>query len=534
MNDGGSDQSRERVIHVFLERQTEKYGDRTFFYFGEKEFSYRIFNESANRVASGLQGLGIVKGDKVAIMMDNSPEYLFTWFGISKAGAIEVPLNTAHKGDILTYMLDQSDTRTLVLDSKYLDRLERVLPNLPKLRDIVVLDNQGSGMPKLDRPIFSWNSLIDNSGDYRHVDVRWSDPFTIMYTSGTTGPSKGSLMPHNYGIYMGEVICEIADYNEKDCLYNALPLFHGNAQLLSAFPALMSGARMVLKERFSAGAFWSDIKKYACTEFNYIGGILPILYKADPRPDDADNPLRIMVGAGAPMDIFDAIEKRFGLTLLEGYGMSETGIPLMNTLKERIPGTCGKPRPDYVVKLVDDNNNEVGPNVPGELLLRPQKPYCIFLEYYKMPEKTAEACADLWFHTGDYLYYDDSGYFHFIDRKKDALRRRGENISSYEVEKVINSHPAVLESAAIAAKSDLGEDEVMVVLTLKPGQSLKPEELLAYCEERMAYFMVPRYLRFMDAMPKTPTQRVQKNILREQGITAETWDREKAGYKVKR
>jgi carnitine-CoA ligase len=529
-----SDPSRERTIHGLLERQAAKYGDRTFLYFMEKELSFRALNDGANRAALGLEKLGIKKNDKVAIMMDNSPEFLFTWFGICKLGAIEVPLNTAHKGDILTYMVDKSDSRLLVADAKYLDRIERVLPKIPKVEAIVVFDRGETAIPKLDRPITQWPSFIDNDGKYQPADVRWSDPFMILFTSGTTGPSKGSLMPHNYGIYMAEVICEIAGYSEEDCLYNALPLFHGNAQLLSAMPAIMSGARTVLKEKFSASQFWPDVKRYNCTEFNYIGGILPILYKADPKPDDADNPIRVMVGGGAPMDLFDAFEKRFGVTLLEGYGMSEIGIPLMNTIRERVPGTCGKVRADYVVKVVGDDDVEVGPNEQGEVLIRPLKPYCIFLEYYKMPEKTVEACSDLWFHTGDYLYYDDNGYFHFVDRKKDALRRRGENISSYEVEKVINAHPSVLESAAVAVKSDMGEDEVMIVITLKQGRTLKPEDLMAHCEEGMAYFMIPRYVRFMDEMPKTPTQRVQKNMLRDEGVTPDTWDREQAGYKVKR
>jgi crotonobetaine/carnitine-CoA ligase len=296
----------------------------------------------------------------------------------------------------------------------------------------------------------------------------------------------------------------------------------------------MSGAKMVLAEKFSASRFWEEIHRYGCTEFNYIGGILPILMKAEPTPRDADNPLRVMMGGGAPMDLFDAIEKRFGVTLIEGYGMSEIGLPLMNTLKARKPGTCGKPFRDYTVKLVDDSGVEVGINTPGELLMRPLKPYTMVLEYYHMPEKTVEAWGDLWFHTGDFLYRDEGGYFHFVDRKKDALRRRGENISSYEVEKVINGHPSVLESAAVAVKSNLGEDEVMICLTLKPGKQLTPVELMVHCEERMAYFMIPRYVRIMTDMPKTPTQRVQKYQLRQEGVTPDTWDRERAGYVLKR
>ena len=241
-----------------------------------------------------------------------------------------------------------------------------------------------------------------------------------------------------------------------------------------------------------------------------------------------------MLGGGAPMDLFDAFEKRFGVTLIEGYGMSEIGLPLMNTFKERKPGTCGKPRSDCEVRVVDDHGMELGPHIPGELLLRPKNPYCILLEYYNMPDKTVEAWKDLWFHTGDYLQYDEDGYFHFVDRKKDAIRRRGENISSFEVEKVIRAHPAVLESAAIGVKSDVGEDEVMVCLTLKPGHKLTPEALTVHCQENMAYFMIPRYLRFMGALPKTPTERVLKYQLREEGVTPDTWDREKAGIQLKR
>lgn len=529
-----TDTSRKRTVHAVLEQQAEKYGDKTFFHFKDRPYSYNELNNGAARVARGLQAMGISKGDKVGIMLDNCPEFLFSWFGVCKAGGVEVPLNTAHKGDMLEYLLNQSDCRVLIVDNRYTERLYDILANVPGLQAIVVVEGTGKSDGIDGRTVMDWDALIANCGDYRPVDIVWSDPFIVMFTSGTTGPSKGALMPHNYGVFMGEGVCEMTDYAEDDCLYNVLPLFHGNAQLLSTMPALLSGARMVLAEKFSASRFWDDIKRHRCTEFNYIGGILPILYKAEPKPADADNPLRIMMGAGAPMDLFEAFEKRFGVTLIEGYGMSEIGTPLMNTVKERKPGTCGKPRPDYVVKVVDDDCAELGPNMSGELLIRPLKPHCMFLEYYKMPEKTVEACADLWFHTGDYLYYDEDGYFHFVDRKKDALRRRGENISSYEVEKAINTHPSVSESAAVAVKSELGEDEVMICLALKNGKTLQMEDLMAFCEDRMAHFMIPRYVRVMERMPKTPTERVKKNVLREEGVTPDTWDREEAGYIIKR
>lgn len=524
----------DRVIHRVLRKKVEQYGNCEFFYFKDRVFGYEDFDRESDKVAAGFQYLGVGKGDKVAIVMRNRPEFLFLWFGLSKLGAVEVPINTAHRGNLLTYMMEKADCRLVVVEYSFLDRVGPVLKDLSKVGKVLVLGEPGVPITKLDKPSLDYQRVVDNDGKYNEVEVLWSDPFTIMFTSGTTGPSKGVLLPHNWAFNQGEIICEIAEYSEKDCLYNPMPLFHGNAQVLSTMPALMSGARMVLGERFSASQFWDDIKRYGCTEFNYIGGVLPILFKAEPKPDDADNPLRIMIGAGAPKDIFEAFEKRFGVILCDSYGSTEIGVPLVNTIRERKKGTCGKPRSDFAVKIVDDNGMAVGPHTVGELLVRPNKPYSMLLEYYKMPEKTFEAWRDMWFHTGDYLYYDEEGYFYFLDRKKDALRRRGENISSYEVEKVVNSHPAVLESAAVAVKSEVGEDEVMICLTLKPGHTLTPEELIRYCGERMAYFMVPSYVRFMDQFPKTPTEKVEKSKLRDEGVTSDTWDREKAGYKLKR
>ena len=524
----------QRTIHAVLKAQVNQFGNRAFLYWQDRVYGFEDLDRHSDQVALGLQSLGIEKGDKVGIMLGNCPEFLFSWFATSKLGAVEVPVNTAHRGELLSYMVGQSDCRVLIIGAQFLDRIARVLDHLPDLEQVVVVHDTQAPLAEISRPSMDFLELQDNDGAYDAPEVVWSDPFAIMFTSGTTGPSKGALMPHNYALHMGDIMSEACEYDTNDVLYNALPLFHGNAQLLSTMPALMSGAKMVLAPKFSASRFWDDIRQYQCTEFNYIGAVLPILLKADPKPDDADNPLRIMMGAGAPMDLFDTIEKRFGVTLVEGYGMSEIGTPLMNTLKERKPGTCGKPFRDYQVRLVDDHGIEVGDNMPGELLMRPLTPYTMVLEYYKMPEKTVEAWGDLWFHTGDYLSRDQEGYFHFLDRKKDALRRRGENISSYEVERAVNTHPKVLECAAVAVTSDLGEDEVMVCVALQPEQDLAPVDLIRHCEERMAYFMVPRYLRFMPEIPKTPTQKAKKYQLRQEGVTRDTWDREAAGYQLKR
>jgi crotonobetaine/carnitine-CoA ligase len=324
------------------------------------------------------------------------------------------------------------------------------------------------------------------------------------------------------------------EYTKDDCLYNALPLFHGNAQLLSMMPAMLSGAKMVLAPKFSAGQFWPEVKHYGCTAFNYIGIIPPILLSMEQKPDDADNPIRIMLGGGCPPELFDKMEKRFGLTMIEGYGLSELGLPLGNSVKRRKKGSIGCVVSGYQVKLVDDSGEEVGPGVPGEVLVRVDEPYAMMLEYYNMPAETVDTWRDLWFHTGDLAVEDEDGFFGFVDRKKDALRRRGENISSWEVEKIVNGHPAVAQSAAVAAKTAMAEDEVMICVVLKPDARLEPAELLDYCGDKMAYFMVPRYVRFMPQLPQTPTLRVQKAVLRREGVTPDTWDREAAGYRLKR
>ncbi len=517
------DLSPAQTLPELLHDRVQRYGNREFMRFGDDCYGFEDILQQSQQLASGLQQQGVSKGDKVALMMSNRPEFLFSWFALALLGAVEVPINTAHKGSLLCYLLEQSESRLLIVDSDLYGQVQPLLNQLPLLEKIIVLD----AMPKQsDKKLLPFSQLLNTDAELQVPEILPKDPIAIMFTSGTTGPSKGAVVPQQYPISMGCIVADCGEYNDSDCLYNALPLFHGNAQFLSTLPALLSGARMVLAKRFSASSFWDDIRKYGCTEFNYIGGILPILLKAEPSPEDKNNPLRVMVGAGAPKDLSAEFEQRFDLKLVEGYGMSEIGIPITNYLRQRKLGSCGFQHSDYDIVLMTDDGREAEANEPGELLIRPKTFNGMMLEYYRMPEKTVEAWANLWFHTGDYLMRDEDGCFYFLDRKKDALRRRGENISSYEVEKEINDHPAVMESAAIAVKSELGEDEVMIVVCRKPGSELSPQKLLEHCQENMAYFMVPRYIRFVEAMPKTPTERIQKYQLRQQGVTADTFDRE--------
>lgn len=521
-----ADTPSKRTVHGLLRHRAETEPDREFLVFGEERYTYGDLHRLSRRAAAGLSGLGVAKGDSVAILMGNRPEYLALWFGASMLGAVEVPVNTAHRGDLLVHMLSLSGSRVVVTDREYLPALTDVAARLPDLATIVVA---GEPVPVEGKQVLALSDLLANDGAVPDTPVTWADPYAIMFTSGTTGPSKGAVMPQNYALRMGEYIAQATGYGREDCLYNALPLFHGNAQVLSTMPALLSGARMVLAERFSASRFWDDVRRHGCTEFNYIGTILSVLMKAEESPADRDHPLRLMMGAGAGPGLFEAFEKRFGVTLIEGYGMSEIGLPFISTWDQRKPGTCGVINPQYSVRLVGADGQDVeGTDTPGELLIRPKEPYCMMLEYRGMPEKTVEAWQDLWFRTGDFLSRDAEGFWRFVDRKKDALRRRGENISSFEVERAILSHPAVAECAVIPIPSDLGEDDVMACVVTVAGETLTPETLIAHCEREMAAFMVPRYLRFMETLPKTPTARVEKYRLKADGVTAETWDRDTA------
>ncbi len=524
-----------RVLGELIEDRVKRNGDKIFLRFKDQNFSYREIDRLSNRCAHAFQNLGIRKGDKVSIMLPNRPEYLYIWFGLAKIGAVEVPVNTSYKGEFLRHIVDQSDSRVFVVAEEFLDRLKLIENSLNKLEKVVVLgDLQQQRIGELKIPLMGWDEFFNSSEAPVDVVVHPWDPISIIYTSGTTGLSKGALGSHNFWIVCAEKMLEYRDGRKEDIYLTFLPLYHFNAQVLTTLIVLIAEVQMVLLDRFSASRFWDEIRYYGATQFNYLGAVMPILAKQPEKKDDVDNPARIALGAGCPQAVMDEVEKRFGIKCLEGFGMTEIGIPIHVRVDDRRRGSCGKPMDIYEVKLFNDFDEEVPMGEIGEIVFRPLAPFVMMSEYYNMPEKTLEAFRNLWFHTGDLARKDEDGYFYFVDRKKDSLRRRGENISSFEVEKAINTHPKVLESAAVAVQSELAEDEVKICVVLKPGETLTPEELILYANERMPYFAVPRYVEFMESLPKTPTERVQKYLLKQAGVTPNTWDREKAGVQVHR
>jgi crotonobetaine/carnitine-CoA ligase len=455
---------------------------------------------------------------------------------LNKIGAVEVPINVALKGTGLVHQIVQSDCMVLVADAKFLDRLDPISDDLTTVKHAVFYNTpEGQSLPtwkSIESSTFA--ELMDHSSDSPNVIVHFTDMASILYTSGTTGVSKGVMISHNYWYDIWSQSVKYSQYTEDDVLYTGLPFFHGNAQGITIGPAILADAKAVIVDRFSASSLWDDCRKWECTEANYIGGIIPILMKAAEGASDGDNPLRLMVGAAAPVNIWHDFESRFNTKLLEVYGMTECYCCLANPIDEVRPGSCGKAITGWDVKIIDDNGTQAGPMELGEFVARPQSMNVGTSGYYKMPEKSLELFENMWINTGDLGRMDEDGYFYFVDRKKQALRRRGENISSFEVEAVINANPAVLESCIVGVPSDVGEEDVKAVIVLQEGQTLTEKEVIDWCMPRMAYFCIPRYIAFRTSLPKTPSERVEKYKLKVEGVTADCWDFEDSGIVLER
>lgn len=512
------------TIAGLLSARAGAHPDRLFALFDDgTRWTYARTLEKARRAANGLAGLGVRHGDTVVSWLPNGPEALAVWFGANLLGASYVPLNTSYRGGILEHALSNAEASVLVVHAELAPRLREV--RLSGAETVVLV----AGHTDLPVPTVAFESF-DDPREPAAVPVRPWDTQMIIYTSGTTGPSKGVLLS-----YVHHYSCAVTAFGQRfapgERYLVHLPLFHVGGTM-GVYGMLLYGGSVVITSSFGTEDFWPLVRQSGVTSCTLLGVMATFLLKRHPEARDRDHPLR-WVWMVPLVDDALIFAERFDVDVYTMYNMTEVSCPLVSEVNPKASGTCGRPRPGVEVRIVDSTDIPVPQGEIGELVLRTSRPWALNSGYHSMPEETARAWRNGWFHTGDAVRQDQAGNYFFVDRMKDAIRRRGENISSFEVEVEALSHPLVREAAAVAVPSEHGEDEVLLVVAVAPSQNLDPADLLEFLRSRMAHFMVPRFIRSMDELPHTPTKKVRKYLLRQEGVTDDTWDREAVGVRVR-
>ena len=479
-------------------------------------FTYAETLDLAERVGAGMLSTGAEPGDRLLIMLPNSSAYILAWLGSALAGLAEVPINTAYRGTFLAHQVATTSPTIAVVAPEFIERIVAIPDAVASIRHFYVAgehDAVATGIAELSAAGYqasAWDELLTAE---RGVlpEVAAHDLGSIFFTSGTTGLSKGVMMPHAHMYTFADVCVSLTRLTEADVYMSVGPLFHGNSQFLAAYPALIAGCRYVMHERFSATQWTKQVREAGATVTN--------------------NNLRCIFAAPTANSILDGFKERFGVAaFVEGFGLTETCMPILSPYGvDRPAGAAGLLNRDwYDVRLVNSETDEEVPvGEVGELTVRPRYPWTSCQGYFGMEDKTNEAFRNLWFHTGDGLRRDEDGWYYFVDRLKDAIRRRGENISSYEVEQALVSHQALAEVAAIGVPADqeAGEDEVMIFVVVEAGATITAEQIWAYADEQLPVFAIPRYIRFLDELPKTPSEKIRKIALRELGVDENAHDR---------
>ena len=493
--------------------------------------------DTANRVASSLRERGVQPGDRVASLIENSAEAALAWWGIVRAGAIAVPINTAYKGEYLRHQLDDSGARALIVEADFADRAAQVVDQVDGLTHVAVIDAEAPAMGRTST--VTWAELLAGDPTGPDVSVKPSDLATFIYTGGTTGPSKGCMLSHNYHEALSRQIGICWERTAADVVWTPLPLFHFNAIVTAVLGPLVFGGRSAIYRRFSVSNFWPEMNRVGATITSTLGTMAYLLAHDTDRDEmphsgaaTANSTLRLIGAAPLPVEVDDVIRTRFGVNTFSGaYGVTEASL-----ISWQPPGVRNRPNAAGVVndeyfdvRIFDDDDNEAPPNTQGEIVVRPKRPQVMFEGYWGRPEATVETSRNWWYHTGDIGLIDDDRYLYFVDRKADYLRRRGENISSFEVERILMGHGALADVAVHAVPSGLTEDDLKVTATLSEGASLTEEELFRWCIDQLPYFALPRYIEFRAELPRSPVGRVLKRELRAEGDTAQSWDADTAG-----
>jgi crotonobetaine/carnitine-CoA ligase len=528
--------SPEPVFHdlVSLVRgKAEQNGSKTALRFVERDLSYADLDRESDRIANGLARADIGPGDRVAALLFNSPEFPLLWFGLAKRHAVLVPLNTALKGEILRYELGDSSPKGLVVDQRLWEPYAPFREALALSREWVLPESTGRAA-SIDPQVPSFSHLFSTSGAEALPSPAPSDPASIMYTSGTTGPPKGAIIPHEKTVRTPFEIGARSRITADSVLFTGLPLFHCNAQEMTALTALTYDVTGAFDDRFHASTFWETAARMGATHVSLLIAMINVLFKQPERATDHSHAVRTALTAGTTRAVWPEFERRFGLTIIELYGMTECGCTtLMNPPDAIRVGSVGTPLGFVEADVVDDDDRPVADGVRGELVVRPRSPFSMFSGYLGKPEKTVESWRNLWFHTGDFVTRDADGYYYFVDRKKDVIRRRGENLAPYDVESVLNRHPSVFETVVIGVPSPLGEEDVKAFVQLRPGAVEDARALFEFCVTELPFFMVPKYLEFIDEIPKTANQKSQRYLLRGRKGGVQ-YDREELGVALRR
>ncbi len=529
-------QSWEKSLGEFLEIVTSEYPDKVFVEIDGQQITYRQFMGRCRQAAAMFRSMGIGHGDRVCLFLPNVPEVLYTWFGLSLIGGIAVTINTAYRRDEMAYILNNAEAAALVAHDSLIDVATQAADIAPCVqRRLLVGGESGQG----------WQDYGQLLAQFPELDqlptVSPTDISMLQYTSGTTGNPKGVQVTHQMYVSAGQGFALWTQATPDDRFFTCLPYFHANAQYYSTMGTLASGATLVVQDRFSASRFWQQVRDARATVVNFIGMMMPVLAKNDPQPDDRDNTVRLFYGSPSfSPEFLSEFEQRFGTDIIVGFGMTETCYGTIETIRgERRPNSSGQPRQhpdpafDNTVRIVNDEGAPVPTGSPGEITVRNP---ATMAGYWRNETETNASLRNGWLFTGDLGWQDDDGYLYFVDRKKDVIRRRGENISSQEVEDVIKRHERVLDCAIIAVPSDLGEDEVKAYVTPRPGETVAPEDVVYWCAENLAYFKVPRYIEIREELPRTPSLRVRKDVLRQErdDLIVGCFDREAAGIQIRR
>lgn len=522
----------QRVLGPILAEKARTEGDRPYMTVGDHTWSFCEIDRDVRAIGRGLRGLGVAKQETVALLLPNSPEFVLSWYACCVIGAIFVPINPSYTGPLLDYIVKDSGTRGMIVHRSLFEQLASVpAETLARLEWVAVVGGiHGLKLPEGPARYIDFAEIAVAEGDDPEVPCTFRDVQSIMYTSGTTGPSKGVVIPNGHFFASSITFLRALGLGRDDVLFTPLPLFHGLASRLGVLPALMVGGHVVIADKFSAGQFWRQAAECGATVGHTIFTIPTILKAQPPSEWDKAHKMRAMYNANYDPEF----EQRFNVRLVEAYGLTETGLTIYTPWPERREGSCGRAHEDFEVRLVGDDEMPVADGETGELVVRPKLPSIMMDGYINKAEETVKTMRNLWFHTGDYARRDADGFFYFTGRKKERIRRRGENISGFEVERIIGMHPDVSEVAAVAHPAAVGEDDVRCVIIRRDGSDLAAEALMDWLQPRMPHFMMPRYIEFVADMPRTPSAKIEKYKLVEAGLGRDAWDREKAGYRLER